>query len=182
MNRADGRRIAVAFQFGLCLALATYVVACSRDATPASTVILVRHAEKADDGDDPDLTEAGRARAKALAYTLGELEIKAVYATQYMRTQETARPLAESLGLGVTVVQASSDYVGEMASLIRHEHAGEIVVVVSHSNTVPAIIDALGAGPAPAIADHEYDDLFVVTIEPDGRSNMLRLRYGVETP
>lgn len=181
MKRRVARQVAVVALLGLCMAAATFI-ACSQDTAPLSTVILVRHAEKADDGDDPDLTEAGRARAKALAYTLGELEIKAVYATQYMRTQETARPLAESIGLDVTVIEAASDYASEMSSLILTEHTGEIVVVVSHSNTVPAIIDALGAGPAPAIAENEYDDLFVVTIAPDGRSNMLSLRYGAETP
>jgi len=181
MNRAKRRGIAVVFWLGMCLS-SVCVVACSRDVAPPSTVILVRHAEKADDGDDPDLTELGRARAQELAHTLGALDIRAVYATQYARTQETARPLAESLGLSVTVAQATSDYAGEMASLIRTEHLGQIVVVVSHSNTVPAIIDALGAGPAPSIADDEYDDLFVVTIEAGGRSNMLRLRYGVATP
>lgn len=181
MKRRVARQVAVVALLGLCMAAATFI-ACSQDTAPLSTVILVRHAEKADDGDDPDLTEAGRARAKALAYTLGELEIKAVYATQYMRTQETARPLAESLGLDVTVIEAASDYASEMTSLIHTEHTGEIVVVVSHSNTVPAIIDALGAGPAPPIAENEYDDLFVVTIAPDGRSSMLRLRYGSETP
>jgi broad specificity phosphatase PhoE len=182
MKRTVPRRATSALVLGLCMAVAANEIAWSQATTPPSTVILVRHAEKAGDGADPGLTEEGKERAQALAHVLGELDIAAVYATPFNRTKETARPLAESLGLNVTVIQASSDYVGQMASLIRTDHVGEIVVVVSHSNTVPAIIDALGAGPAPAIAENEYDDFFVVTIAPDGRSSMLRLRYGSETP
>ncbi len=182
MNRTVARRVAIVAVLALGMAAARYDAVWPQQAGSPSTVILVRHAEKAGDGADPDLTEEGRERALALAHVLGELEIEAVYATQYIRTRETAGPLAESRGLDVTVIRATSNYVGEMASLIRADHAGGIVVVVSHSNTVPAIIDALGAGPAPAIADDEYDDLFVVTITPGGRSSMLRLRYGKETP
>jgi broad specificity phosphatase PhoE len=181
MKRSEGRVVGV-LMLGLVAAAAFSNGAVAQDSTPASTVILVRHAEKAGDGVDPDLTETGRERARALAHALGELEASAVYATQYVRTRETARPLAELLGLSVTVIEATRDYVGEMASLIRAEHAGEVVVVVSHSNTVPAIIEALGAGPAPTIDDNEYDDLFVVTVGTDGRSSLLQLRYGKETP
>jgi len=65
-----------------------------------TTIYLVRHAEKQTTGNgsmmisDPDLTEDGRLRAKALADTLAGKKITAVYATQYKRTQQTAEPTA----------------------------------------------------------------------------------------
>jgi broad specificity phosphatase PhoE len=147
-----------------------------------TTVILVRHAEKADAGDDPSLSEAGGDRARTLAHTVGSVPTSAIYATQFARTQETAGPLAARLGIDLEVVAASDDYPATMAHIIRERHRGQVVVVVSHSNTVPAIIDALGAGPAPAIAEDEYDGLFVVTLTTNGGTRLVSLRYGRPTP
>ncbi|UCG88537.1 MAG: histidine phosphatase family protein [Gemmatimonadota bacterium] len=146
-----------------------------------TTVILVRHAEKADVGDDPPLTDMGRQRALALAHALGEVEVDVVYTTPYIRTRETAQPLAELRALPVIAIPAES-YAERMATLIRSQHAGHIVVAVSHSNTVPALIEALGAGPAPVIDEDEYDDLYVVTIDAGGHATLLNLRYGPESP
>jgi broad specificity phosphatase PhoE len=147
-----------------------------------TTVILVRHAEKTQTADDPGLTELGAERALALAHVLGEVEINAVYATQFTRTRATARPLADLLGLDVSVIDAGSSYASGMAGIIRDQHLGEAVVIVSHSNTVPAIIAELGVAPVPVINDDEYDDLYVVTISPGGEVTLLPLRYGAETP
>ena len=146
-----------------------------------TTVILVRHAEKADAGDDPPLTEGGKDRALALAHVLGEVDVDAVYSTPYARTRETAWPLAQLQGLPVTEVPAD-DYGERMATLIRSQHVGDIVVAVSHSNTVPVLIQELGAGPAPVIEEDEYDDLYVVTIDALGKAMLLNLRYGRESP
>jgi broad specificity phosphatase PhoE len=144
-------------------------------------VILVRHAEKADAGDDPPLTQEGRERALALAHVLGEVEIAAIYATPYARTRETARALAELRGIPVTTVPADN-YGQRMAAMIRSQHMGETVVLVSHSNTVPALIEELGAGPGPLIDEDEYDDLYVVTIDALGNAVLLNLRYGRLSP
>ena len=134
-------------------------------------------------GEDPVLTEQGSARARALAHVLAEAGIDAIYATQYRRTRFTAQPLADLLDLPVRVVTAgSSEYVQEMVDLIESNHVGQVVVVVSHSNTVPAMIDALGAGPVPSIEGDEYDDLYVVTLSSGRPASLLSLRYGQETP
>jgi phosphohistidine phosphatase SixA len=146
-----------------------------------TTVILVRHAEKELVGDNPELTPAGAERALALAHVVGEVNISAVYATQYARTRNTALPLAHLLGLDVNIVATSQSFAADMADLVRTEHVGETVVIVSHSNTTPAIIGELGVSPVPTIDDDEYDDLYVVTITPTGQANLLALRYGAET-
>src|SRR6267378_496425 len=67
---------------------------------PITTVILVRHAEKVIDpnNSDPDLSPAGQVRAQELARMFGDSGINAIYATQYKRTQESVRPLADRLG------------------------------------------------------------------------------------
>jgi broad specificity phosphatase PhoE len=151
--------------------------------TSASTiVILVRHAEKVGPTGDVPLSGAGHERARVLAHVLGELEIDAIYSTPFARTRQTARPLADAVGLDVTFIDVGATYSRSMAAKVRSEHVGDVVVVVSHSNTVPEIIRELGAGPVPTIEDDEYDDLYVVTLTGDGQAKLLSLRYGRETP
>ena len=64
---------------------------------PITTIILVRHAEKIIDPNNPDvdLSAAGQARAQEIARMFGDAGINAIYATQYQRTQETVKPLSE---------------------------------------------------------------------------------------
>lgn len=165
---------------GACAVLFLSAPCAAQAAQAATTVILVRHAEKADTGDDPPLTEAGRERAVALAHVLGKVDLAAIYATPYIRTRETARPLAQVRGIPITTVPAD-DYGARMAAMIHSQHMGQTVVLVSHSNTIPALIEALGAGPAPTIDEDEYDDLYVVTIDGTGNATCLNLQYGRET-
>ena len=60
-----------------------------------TTFILVRHAEKIDDGQNPDLSPEGYERAKLLAEMLSKTSIDAVYSTNLTRTTETVRSIAE---------------------------------------------------------------------------------------
>src|SRR5438270_10868237 len=75
-----------------------------------TTVILIRHAEKIIDPNNPDvdLSPAGQTRAQELARMFGDAGINAIYATQYKRTQETVKPLADKLGLRVNVVNSKN--------------------------------------------------------------------------
>ena len=61
---------------------------------PVTTVILVRHAEKniEPNNPDPDLSPAGQRRAQELARMFSGAGVNTIYATQYKRTQETVRP------------------------------------------------------------------------------------------
>ncbi len=152
---------------------------------PTTTVILVRHAEKAAQPEgDPHLSAEGRARADALARALKDAGVTAVITTQYRRTIETGAPTAEEFHLTPEVVSATSN-VPEHASAVAEavmKHAGGTVLVVGHSNTVAAIAQALGA-PRPAeLCDAEYDALFVVSVTAEGRATVVKARYGKATP
>ncbi len=145
-----------------------------------ATIILVRHAEKGGElGDrDPELNDAGRRRAAALARVLGDVNISTIYSTPFLRTRNTAAPLAQRLGIDVTITLITPDIIADMAATLRSEHSGETVLVVGHSNTVPQTINALGAGPMENLADDEYDWLFVVTLAANGSVSLMKLRYG----
>ncbi|MDH5804626.1 MAG: histidine phosphatase family protein [Gemmatimonadota bacterium] len=145
-------------------------------------VILVRHAEKADEPQgDPDLNEAGRERAQELARVLGDAGISAVYSTPFKRTTQTAAPIAESLGLQVNLTPISATFIRDLAETIVSDHAGETVLVVGHSNTVPQVIRALGGDETIRISEDEYDDLFIVSFQ-GGTASLVRLHYGGVTP
>lgn len=150
-------------------------------ASPAAaqhTVVLVRHAERADTSPgtsptmaaDPDLSEAGRARAESLATALKDAKITAIFATKYKRTQQTASPLAKALGLTVGIVTADAAAVVKQLA----EAKGN-VLIVGHSNTVPDVITALGVTAPVTIGDDEFDNLFIVTTGT--HPSVVRLHY-----
>ena len=155
------------------------VVSLAATAAAQQTVFVVRHAERADTAAgaaptmaaDPELSDAGRARAESLAAALEDAEVVAIFATEFKRTQATAAPLAKALGLQVTTISSK-----EPAKLIQAvKSAGGNVVVVGHSNTVPAIVKDLGVAAPITVGDAEYDNLFVVTL--GATPSVLRLHY-----
>lgn len=162
-------------------AIALVVATSSASAQPA-TVILVRHAERAvAPANDPVLTDAGVARAQALRAVLADAGVSAVVATQYQRTQLTARPLADSLKLDFTVVRAGSPlqaHLDSVAAAVQRHPAGSVVLVVGHSNTVPGIIAALGGPRMPDLCDGQYSSLFVLSMADRGTPRLIRASYG----
>lgn len=143
-----------------------------------TTVILIRHAEKKIEpaNPDPDLSPAGQARAQELVRIFGDSGINAVYATQYKRTQQTMKPLADRLGLPVNLVDSKK--TPELIRQIITDRRGQTVVVAGHNNSVPEIINALGGPQYPTIPETEYDNLFVVTIYQTGKSRVVKMKYG----
>ncbi|HEY5035556.1 MAG TPA: phosphoglycerate mutase family protein [Chthoniobacterales bacterium] len=154
--------------------LLTFAFAASALAEPP-VVFLVRHAERADADrkpeKDPDLSEKGKSRAEALARELRDAGITAIYTTEYKRTQETAAPLARSLGITPAIVPAR-----ETAALIRKikAEAGN-ALIVAHSNTLSDIAKALGISATLKIGEADYDDLFIILT--GARPQLIHLHY-----
>lgn len=165
------------------LALAIGTLPVAAQSTQETTVVLVRHAEKAaSPADDPPLNPAGEARARDLWAALRDAGVSTVVTTQFARTRATAQPTASALGIVPTVVGATSPtHVQDVVTEIRR-HPGKTVLVVGHSNTVPAIVEALGAKRPSAICDSRYDDMFIVTIAGDGKASAVHARYGESSP
>lgn len=146
-------------------------------ATPVTTVYALRHAEKAEgQGDDPGLSTRGQQRAVALAELLGGEDIAAVFATEYQRTRRTVEPLAVALGQDVVELPARDP--SALTARIRADYPGRTVVAAGHSNTVPAVIEELGVDESVTLAESDYGDLYVVTVQPDGTASLERRRFG----
>lgn len=163
----------------LTTALVTQAVlacSCASVDADATTVYLVRHAEKQKDATDPSLSSAGQIRAKQLAQVLRSANLKACVASQFRRTQETAKPAAELAKL--KVLQRPAGKERKLADEIRQDFNGQSVLFVGHSNTVPLLLRHLGAENIPAIGESDYDNLFVVQISDSGQTSVLQLHYG----
>jgi len=147
-----------------------------------TTVIFVRHAEKAmAPADDPGLSPAGERRVAELTRQLRDADvvagIDAVYATPFRRTEETARPIADALGLPINSYDAADTEA--IMELIVKKHKGKIILVVGHSNTLPLLMANMGASKkVPQIAENEYDNIYVISIPWFGKTKTIRLRYG----
>lgn len=144
------------------------------------SALVLRHAEADYDADphDPVLTNAGERRAKELVHVARKPGVDAIYATHFQRTQLTAAPLAAKLGLTVQLYQGL-----DVQGIVQHvlaNHNGEVVVIVGHSNTAPAIVEALGASTSPMAGD-EFDNLYVVTRTTD-EAALVHLQYGAKSP
>jgi hypothetical protein len=162
-----------------------------------TTILLIRHAERAEgeppagecpppgmgqfvtESGGPTITEEGKARAATLAHVASEAGVSAVYVTELCRSQWTVKPFFDRSGVAPTQFAAS-----DVRGLIRHlsvNHSGRIVLVSSHRDRIPQIIEGLGSDFVPEFTDGDYDDLFVITLYRFGRPKILRLKYGRET-
>ena len=154
------------------------------------TVFLIRHAEREDEPrQDPPLSKAGVARSEALARLLSTAGIKAIFTSQYARTKQTGEPLATKLGLTVTPFtlktnpsnprQIAEESTAEVTNKIL-EHAGQSVLVIGHSNSIPDVIKMLGGDTVPTIDEKKFDDLFIVNVYAKGKAKVVQLKYGAE--
>ena len=164
------RRLVLSGVLGLAVVGTTPRVAWAQKA-----VVVVRHAERVDESEDSPLSPAGLQRAQTLARMLGRSGITRIFVTQFQRTQQTAAPLAAALKLTPVVMSANTPQ--PVVERIRRENPNDVVLIVGHSNTVPAILKQFGHPELVEIPTDEFDSLFVLVPEAQGPPTVLRLRY-----
>lgn len=130
-----------------------------------STYYLIRHADKVrgpNTGDDPALTDVGEARAQFWANELKDVDFDAVYSTDFRRTKSTALPTANQNDLQVQLYDPTNLFNSEF----QQQTTGKTVLIVGHSNTTPAFVNAIvGANKYDEIDDSMYGFLYVVKLE-----------------
>jgi len=148
---------------------------------PVTTVILVRHAEKKiePNNPDPDLSAEGLERAQEIARMFGGAGVNAIYATQFKRTQQTVKPLADRTGVPISLLDANQ--TDELVKCIQTELRGKTIFIAGHNNTVPAIVSTLSGDTYPVIPESEFDNVFVVTIYRFGKAKVVKLKYGAHS-
>ncbi|MDP2955435.1 MAG: phosphoglycerate mutase family protein [Longimicrobiales bacterium] len=158
------------------LALSPAASAALLSAQQAPVVVyLVRHAERAEDGtNDPPISQEGQDRARLLADLMHDAGVTRLHTTDLKRTRQTGAPLAEALALEMGTYDPRD--LPAFAARLRASPGRH--VVFGHSNTTPALVEALGGDPGGPIAESEYDRLYVVVIPADGPVTTLLLRFG----
>jgi len=147
---------------------------------PVTTIIVVRHADRAGSADS--LSAAGVVRAHDLAEATKRATLRAVYVSDTRRARDTAAPIATAMHITPDVYPAQE---GEaLVKRIMHDHAGEAVLVIGHSNTLPLIIAAAGGPKIAEIDEKEFDGLYIVAVTgtPECGSTLVQLQYGAPSP
>ncbi len=164
--------------FGLAMILLFSLASFSQ----TTTFIVLRHAEKADNSKDTNLSADGLSRANELKKTLGPVDVNAIYSTPYNRTKQTVMPLATEKKITITEYQANKPYEEVVKELIAVHH-GQTVVIVGHSNTVPEILKVLSNNSFNVtISENQFDNLFVVTLTDGQKPQVVTMKYGKSTP
>jgi len=140
-----------------------------------TTYYFIRHAEK-DRSDktnrDPNLIQEGILRAAKWSLVFENVDFDVVYSTNYNRTKQTAQPTAEKKGLEVSIYDPRKLFSEEFAESTK----GKTVLVVGHSNTTPAFVNAvLGTKKYENIDDSNNANLYIVTISSSGEMSDVML-------
>ena len=110
-----------------------------------------------------------------MAHTLKSADIQYIHSSDYIRTRDTAAPLAKALGIKVEIYDPRN--LKDLADKIKS--IGGRHLVVGHSNTTPAMAELLGGNPKGKIDEaNEYDRLYSIAISQDGSVQSTLLRYG----
>ena len=154
-------------------------------------VFLVRHAETQAstlEARDPDLSDAGHARAAALRQLLAATGVTHLFTSPYERTRQMVAPLAERYELNAT--EYDPGQLAELARRLRALPPGSKAVVAGHSNTTPGLaFELCGTWPGRLETDERgghnlphdaYERLYLIQLpaDPDtgaGANSLLEL-------
>lgn len=139
---------------------------------------ISRHAEK-DTGNDPRISLKGQGRAASLYALLKDSSINSVFVTKYRRSLMTADSLLFYKKVPVYVYSADTTGDGFLKSFNEHAATQNAMLIIGHSNTVPAIIRSLGVADfgAKDLPDSQYDKIYVVT-KNGAKAKLVILNYG----
>ena len=126
-----------------------------------TTIYLIRHAEKADNSKDTNLSEMGLMRASHWDDVFSAIQFDAIYSTNYNRTLQTAAPTALKQKVTVTIYDPKEMNFGK----IKKEHSGQTILIVGHSNTIPDLVNKItGENVYPNIEETTFGNLYIVTV------------------
>lgn len=147
----------------------TVIVAQDREVT----IILVRHAEKADaTTPDPDLSAAGKERAQRLVKKIGKYRPGAFYSTDYKRTRDTLAPLAAKRKKEVKIYDARKPQ--ELIDEIMKSKTKRFVIS-GHSNTIPGLANLITMKDLfKNLDDSEYTVIWLIRLK-NGKVKKLEL-------
>jgi len=168
-----------AFIFAVVILFCSFAAGCmgsenQSKAVTATTVILIRHAER---DNFFAITDAGRKRAQALVAAVHDMGITAIYSPDLERNLDTVKPLADHLKIAITLTpRISVPMIDKILTDLLTKHKGEVVLLVGNgSGNLRALHQRLGGtGDGP----YQYGDMFIYTVHDHGPMTVTKSRYG----
>jgi hypothetical protein len=147
-----------------------------------AVILVIRHAEKPDEG--YGLSAAGEARANAYVnyfknYKIDGQPLKLDYlfaaadSKESHRPRLTIEPSAKALGLAIDS-RFKDKHFQELADEIRSKPHGKAILITWHHGQIPSLLRALGADPNQVIPKSKWPDdvfgwLIQLRYDSDGR-------------
>jgi 2,3-bisphosphoglycerate-dependent phosphoglycerate mutase len=126
-----------------------------------TTYYFIRHAEKVDSSQNPDLSEKGLKRAELWNKIFSEISFDEIYSTDYKRTLQTGSPTATTKKIEVKIYNPKTLNIDSF----KKETSGKKVLIVGHSNTTPKFVnDIINQNLFSDIEDETFGNLYIVTI------------------
>lgn len=147
----------------IAIALLGFLAVACKNENEQKVFYMVRHAEKdVVPKNDPPLTTDGVIRSVDLATWFKDIQIDSIFSTDYARTRETAKPVAESKNMEISIYESAG-----FATQLK-EMKVDTILVIGHSNTILEQIEALGfKKPQEEIKENEYDKIFELRFATD---------------
>ena len=160
----------------LLLTILPIIIGIAQESSGITTVILIRHVEKAKDGSrNPDLTEEGKNRANRFKNLFQNAGITEIYSTNYTRTKETVSPIADELALTVKMYDPSDK---NFINTILTNHKNKTILVCGHSNTIPLLVNQLiDREKYSDLNENEYGKIYIVNLSSTTNSKVVELSY-----
>jgi 2,3-bisphosphoglycerate-dependent phosphoglycerate mutase len=143
------------------LIIALFILQISFGQQSTTTYYFIRHAEKVDNSQNPDLSEIGLERAKLWNKIFSEVSFDEIYSTDYKRTIQTATPTAADNKIQIKLYNPKTIAIDSF----KKETLGKKVLIVGHSNTTPNFVNQIINQKIYAdIEDTTFGNLYIVTI------------------
>ena len=143
------------------LIIALFVLQISFGQQGTTTYYFIRHAEKVDNSQNPDLSEIGLERANLWNKIFSEISFDEIYSTDYKRTIQTATPTATTKKIQIKLYNPKTIAIESF----QKETLGKKVLIIGHSNTTPNFVNQIINQKIYAdIEDTTFGNLYIVTI------------------
>ena len=157
----------------LLLAVFSLFSACNSE--EMTTYYLIRHAEKDRTNKanrDPNLNKKGQERVKIWTNYFENIDLDAVYSTEYKRTMQTAKTIAENKSLEIQ----NYDPLKMYDAVFQKETKEKKVLIVGHSNTTPSFVNKiLGEKKYKNMTDRDNSTLYIVTIKGGKKTSIIEI-------
>jgi 2,3-bisphosphoglycerate-dependent phosphoglycerate mutase len=126
---------------------------------------IVRHAEKVDNTEQSVLTKEGIRRAADLGdyFINNGIKIDSIYTSDAIRTVLTGAPTSLNFRINTeTVKQRDQNILNAFVERLK-KISKRKVLIVSHSNVIPNLIQKLSGLTIRDIKEDEYDNLYILS-------------------